>query len=507
MERKKKTTVISMIVAFVLLLGITVASFTLFQPKKDDNPSGNPPRNDPANSNSPDAPITPPQPSGDTEVSPDDSFVFIDGGTFTMGSPESEAYRDSDEVYHNVTVSSFWIDPYEVSQGDYEAVMGENPSHFKGSALPVENVTWYEAIEYCNKKSIAAGLTPVYEISGTTVTWNRSANGYRLLTEAEWEFVCRAGTTTPFPTGEFMHTDEANYQGNYPYMVEEHYSMGTIPDGASRSHYYGTNRGTTIRVDSLAPNAYGVYNMNGNVSEWCFDYYAAYDTADATDPTGATRGSLRVNRGGGYNDFCKHLRSAYRSATNPIDADQNLGFRICRNAEAGADKVETTYSLNVTIPANPRILVAYFSYSGNTQTAARMIADMTGGDLFEIERTSGDYRRVYPESAAELKSWTKPALKNHVADISQYDVILLGYPTWWATTPMPVVSFLEEYDLSGKTVIVFSSHGGTMFGDSVSEVSKHAPGSYIGLGYEFNYSGSSRQAISEWLKKNGVPEK
>ena len=91
--------------------------------------------------------------------------------------------------------------------------------------------------------------------------------------------------------------------------------------------------------------------------------------------------------------------------------------------------------------------------------------------------------------------------------MSQYDVILLGYPTWWATTPMPVVSFLEEYDLSGKTVIVFSSHGGTMFGDSVSEVSKLAPDSYIGIDYEFHYSGSSRRAISEWLKENGVPEK
>lgn len=306
-----------MIAAAVLLAGIVVAGFTLFQPKKDDNPSGNLPQNDPASINSPDAPITPPQLSGDTAVSTDDSFVFIDGGTFTMGSPESEAYRDSDELSHTVTVSSFWIDPYEVSQSDYEAIMGENPSHFKGCALPVENVTWYEAIEYCNKKSLASELTPVYVISGTTVIWDRSANGYRLLTETEWEFVCRAGTITPFPTGEFMHIDEANYQGSYPYMVEEHYSMGTIPDGALRSHYYGTNRGTTIRVDSLSPNAYGVYNMNGNVSEWCFDYYAAYDITDTTDPAGAASGSLRVNRGGGYNDFCKHLRSAYRSATNP----------------------------------------------------------------------------------------------------------------------------------------------------------------------------------------------
>lgn len=492
----KKTKIVSILIAIILVAGITASSIIFFG-RHNENPSDD----------IIETPVNPPKPNDDTLLSPDDSFVYISGGLFTMGSPTNESYRDNDEVYHNITVSSFWVDPYEVSQGDYEAITGTNPSHFKGNALPVENVTWYEAIEYCNKKSIATGLTPVYEISETTVKWDRNANGYRLLTEAEWEFVCRAGTTTPFPTGNFMHTDEANYQGNYPYLVEEHYSMGTIPSGASRNHYYGTNRGTTIRVDSLAPNAYGVYNMNGNVSEWCFDYYSAYDLSASIDPTGAVSGSLRVNRGGGYNDFCKHLRSAYRSATNPVDTDQNLGFRICRNAEPKDEIVETTYSLNISIPENPRILVAYFSYSGNTERAARMIADKTGGDLFEIERSSGSYSRVYPESAAELKSWTKPVLKNHVTDMSQYDVVLLGYPTWWATTPMPIVSFLEEYDLSGKTVIVFSSHGGTMFGDSVSEVSKLAPNSYIGLGYEFNYSGSSSSAISEWLRQNGVPEK
>lgn len=147
------------------------------------------------------------------------------------------------------------------------------------------------------------------------------------------------------------------------------------------------------------------------------------------NPAGALSGSLRVNRGGGYNDFCKHLRSAYRSATNPIDGDQNLGFRICRNAEEGEGSVVTTYSLNITIPSNPRVLVAYFSYSGNTEEAARMIAEKTGADLIEITRQSGDYNRVYPESAEELKNWTKPALRNHVEDMSQYDVIILGYPT------------------------------------------------------------------------------
>ncbi len=492
MDTKKSTKFISLAIASLMLIGLIIGGYFLFRPTSPNNDE---------------TPITPPQPNDTITVSPDDNFIFIEGGTFTMGSPTTESYRDKDEVYHNVTVSSLWVDPYEVSQGDYERLMGSNPSHFRGNALPVENVTWYQAIEYCNAKSTAEGLEPVYQIDGTTVTWNRAANGYRLLTEAEWEFVARAGTTTVFPTGNFMHTDYANYQGSYPYLIEENYSMGTIPSGVSRNEYFGTNRGTTIRVDSLPPNAYGIYNMNGNVSEWCFDFYGEYDLENTINPAGALSGSLRVNRGGGYNDFCKHLRSAYRSATNPIDGDQNLGFRICRNAEEGEGSVVTTYSLNITIPSNPRVLVAYFSYSGNTEEAARMIAEKTGADLIEITRQSGDYNRVYPESAEELKNWTKPALRNHVEDMSQYDVIILGYPTWWATTPMPIVSFLEEYDFSGKTILPFSSHGGTMYGDSVSQVSKLAPLSYIGCGYEFYYGGSSSSAISQWLSESGVPEK
>ena len=490
-----KTKAIALALALLVAIVAIVAVYFYFEGKKDDNMKTT--NNIESNT------------ATDLDVKKDanDSFVFVSGGAFTMGSPESEAYRDPDEVSHSVSVPSVYVDPYEVTQADYSSVMGDNPSHFKGDNLPVENVTWYDAVEYCNKKSAIAGLTPAYNITGTDVSWDRSANGYRLLTEAEWEYVCRAGSTTPFPTGNFMNTDEANYQGSYPYLIEEHYSFGTTPDGISRDRYFGTNRGETIGVNSLVPNAFGIYNMNGNVSEWCFDYYADYDTSTTSDTGGPASGSLRINRGGGYNDFCKHLRSAYRSATNPLDVDQNLGFRICRNAEAGAGTVQTSESLNITIPENPKILVAYFSYSGNTESAAKTIADMTGADIFEIERASGNYGSVYSESAEELASWTKPELKNHVSDMSSYDVILLGYPTWWATTPMPVVSFLEEYDLSGKTVVVFSSHGGTMFGDSVSQVSKLALNSRIGIGYEFNYSSSSSQAISEWLKENGVPEK
>jgi formylglycine-generating enzyme required for sulfatase activity len=212
------------------------------------------------------------------------SMVRINGGTFTMGSPASEPGRfDNEGPQHSVTVSSFYMGKYEVTQREWREVMGNNPSNFKGDDLPVEQVSWYDVVEYCNKRSQREGLAAAYTINGTNVTWNKSANGYRLPTEAEWEYACRAGTTTPFSTGNNITTSQANYNGNYPYNgnAKGTYQLKTTPAG------------------SFAPNAWGLYDMHGNVWEWCWDWYGDYAQAQ-TDPMGAGSGSSRVNRGGSW---------------------------------------------------------------------------------------------------------------------------------------------------------------------------------------------------------------
>ena len=429
-----------------------------------------------------------------------DGLILLEGGTFTMGAPETERQHQADEVRHQVTISPFYIDPYEVTQADYLAVTGENPSYFHGDRLPVDSVSWYDAINYCNLLSVQNGLTPVYSIDGSNVTWDRSANGFRLLTEAEWEYAVRAGSDAIFYEKNQIHSDDINFHGSYPYLVEENYSR-TINSDVRTSRY----RGTTIDVDSLAPNAFGLYNMLGNVSEWVWDYYGEYEL-NAADPAGPLTGTLRVNRGGSYIDFGKHLRMAYRSATTPIDTDRNLGFRIARNAEPLDQIVETKPAFEIPMPDDPRILIVYYSYSGNTRKAANILKDYLGADLVEIVMEDPYRGNIYDVSQADTMNDIHPPILTKVNNIEDYDVILLGYPTWWATIPMPVMTFLDETDLSGKIICTFSSHGETMFGDSISDLSKAEPNAYIAPAFEFNYGGGNdlRDRLINWLRENEV---
>lgn len=260
-------------------------------------------------------------------ITPPEDFVLVAGGVFEMGSPETEAWRSRDEAAHEVTVSDFYISRYEVTQAEYQAVMGENPSSFEGGQLPVDSVSWMDAIRYCNARSAAEGLIPAYTVDDQTVLWDKSAGGYRLPTEAEWEYACRAGTKTPFNTETSISAEEANYWGDYPYMIEDNYfNQGNLETKP------GVYRQTTVEVNSFEPNALGLYNMHGNVGEWVWDWYGDYDTAAQADPTGPDSGTRRVYRGGGWNDFAKNLRSAYRAALPPRTR------QLCRWAAAGAQR-------------------------------------------------------------------------------------------------------------------------------------------------------------------------
>lgn len=433
----------------------------------------------------------------------DDNLILINGGTFTMGSKTSERQRGEDEKEHQVTISNFYVDPYEVTQKSYQEVMENNPSTSKGENLPVENVTWYEAIEYCNKLSEQRDLTPVYQVEGKKVVWNLAANGYRLLTEAEWEYVARAGSTSPFSVGDYIYSEQANFYGRYPYLIEENYTRNT-----NSNVKVGSYRGTTLAVNELGQNSFGLYHIHGNVSEWVFDYYGEYDLENTDNPTGANKGTLRVNRGGGFNDYGKHLRSAYRSATNPEHSDKNLGFRIARSSVGEEKEVVTEYPSDITLPENPKILIAYYSYSGNSKNTANDLKNELNADMVEIEMEQAYSGNIYDVSAKALNNYDKPVLKTKVDNMNDYDVILLGYPNWWATIPMPIVSFLESYDFSGKIVIPFCSHGSGEFGDSVSDIAKLVPNSVIGKGLEYEYSGGSdlSRRITEWLKDNHLKD-
>lgn len=448
------------------------------------------------------------EPASDMEAAitpPSENFVLISGGTFEMGSPETENWRSEDEVQHTVTVSDFYMSQYEVTQAEYAEVMNDHPSSFSGDNLPVENISWLDAVSYCNVRSEAEGLTPAYLIEGQTVTWDRSANGYRLPTEAEWEYACRAGTTTPFNTETSISAEEANYYGHYPYEIEGNYfeqeNLTTKP---------GEYRQTTVDVDSFSPNAWGLYNMHGNVGEWVWDYYGAYDTEPQTDPTGAQTGSLRVYRGGGWNDFAKNMRSAYRATMAEDQGSFNIGIRLVRNALLSSGSIVSTGAEN-TESVGGNVLIAYFSWGGNTAGIAEEIQAQTGADLFEItmvEPYSTDYNTVLDEAQRDQNEQARPELATHVENMDEYDTILLGYPNWWASIPMPIASFLEEYDFSGKTIVPFCSHGGGRFGQSLTAIAKLVPDAAMGEGLSVHYSGGSSlpDDISEWLKINGILE-
>ena len=257
-----------------------------------------------------------------------ENMVHIEGGTFMMGSNDGDY---DEKPIHEVTLSSFWISKYQVTQKEWQEVMGNNPSRFKGDNLPlflksrenlnvgnnpsrfkgdnlpVEQVSWGEAIEYCNKRSIKEGLTPCYSGKGDNITCNWNADGYRLPTEAEWEYAARGG----------------NKSRGYIYAGSN--ILGDV------AWHEGNSEKKTHPVGQKKPNELGIYDMSGNVCEWCWDWHdrSYYEKSPKKDPRGATRGLNKILRGSSWcsRDF-KYYRISHRFV--PTFFFECYGLRVVR---------------------------------------------------------------------------------------------------------------------------------------------------------------------------------
>jgi formylglycine-generating enzyme required for sulfatase activity len=239
------------------------------------------------------------------------NMMWVGAGTFVMGSPTNEPDRDTDETQHTVTLTNgFYVSRYLVTQGAYMAIMNTNPSYFASNnpALPVDTVSWFDASNYCSE------LTQQARAAGQIFSnWS-----YRLPTEAEWEYACRAGTITPFYYGTNLLSGMANFNGQEEYIGR----IGTTNDSG------GTYLGYTTTVGSYQPNNLGLYDMAGNLREWCLDWYGAYPTNSVSNPQGTNNGTERVFRGGAFNSSGDECRSARRDSYYPTYRFNTVGFRV-----------------------------------------------------------------------------------------------------------------------------------------------------------------------------------
>lgn len=231
------------------------------------------------------------------------AFVRIDPGSFTMGSPSDETGREAQEVVHAVSISrAFWLGRTEVTQAEWTRVMGSNPSHFadRSGTHPVERVNWHDVQVFLRRLE------------------QRAPGGrFRLPTEAEWEYACRAGSTTPYATGDTLGPTDANL---------------TVVDRRAGAPASIVQRGTAP-VASFAPNGWGLFDMHGNVWEWTADAHCPYPTGAATDPTSTCDSPLKVIRGGSWYFEADSARCALRHTHHPQDLGFSLGFRVVREAD------------------------------------------------------------------------------------------------------------------------------------------------------------------------------
>ena len=231
-------------------------------------------------------------------------MVWLESGSFLMGSePAVEVHRDEVPQHTVVLPAGFGLSKVPVTQSFFKMVMDYNPSRRKGSDLPVESVSWFEAVQFCNRLSTLVGRAPCYDILGTAVHWNREHDGFRLPTEAEWEY---AATWSKDGTS-FV------YSG-----TNQLADVGWFHDNSTALQTVGQKE----------PNELGIYDLSGNVFEWCFDRWGPYQEGRQTDPVGATSGEKRSCRGGAWNLSAWCARARFRYAEEPSARCANIGFRI-----------------------------------------------------------------------------------------------------------------------------------------------------------------------------------
>jgi len=242
----------------------------------------------------------------------------IQPGAFVMGSPSSEPGRGDDETSHPVTLTrGYWMATHEVTEWLWRAVMGGAST---SSRLPKASMDWFDAIAFCNELSLMKGLTPAYSLVDDVWTWDREADGFRLPTEAEWEYACRAGSTSALANGPLTALECEPADPNLDAMAWYRCNSGA-GDNFFR-HDVGLKQA----------NAWGLLDMNGNVCEWCWDWYGSYPEEPATDPDGPATGHYRVIRGGDFTARARDCRSAHRYPYYLEWPIQSIGLRIVRSA-------------------------------------------------------------------------------------------------------------------------------------------------------------------------------